>query len=67
MGPEPVERLHVSLINTGTALHTAPLVNTLTSERDGQERKRKPAQQSQRERGKFRRNKTGKSESQRNR
>lgn len=34
MGPEPLEWLHVSLINTGTALDTVPLINILTQARD---------------------------------
>lgn len=34
MGPEPLEWLHVSLINTATALDTVPLIN----ERDTRER-----------------------------
>ena len=34
MGPEPLERLHVSLINTATALDTVPLINIRIKERD---------------------------------
>lgn len=34
MGPEPLEWLHVSLINTVTALDTIPLINLSTDTRD---------------------------------
>lgn len=40
MGPEPLEWLHVSLINTATALDTVPLINVRDiRERDRQEGK----------------------------
>lgn len=36
MGPEPLEWLHMSLINTATALDTVPLSNIGMQERDRQ-------------------------------
>lgn len=58
MGPEPLEWLHVSLINTATALDTVCLINIRAT------RERQAWGGGNGETGgKFMRNKTGKSES----
>lgn len=40
MGPEPLEWLHVSLINTATALDTVPLINMRTQKAGEREMER---------------------------
>lgn len=61
MGWEPLERLHVSLINTATALNTVPLIN---GEEDRQgEMERISQKKCRTSGGKFTRDKTGMRES----
>lgn len=59
MGPEPLEWLHVSLINTATALDTVCLINIQAT----RERRAGWGGLNGETGGKFMRNKTGRSES----